>query len=107
MCYFSMLIVVFFILFIVCVVALGGFGVTQYRVSNFVNEDIPEVRVNVCILFGTFNSSRTLEDGTEVVFINMTNIGSCAFALWGLISIMLVAFMWLISAFIQVFIGKV
>lgn len=104
-CYYFMLILVFFILFIDCVVSLGSFGVIQYKVNNFYKKDPlhPNVTFNTCILFGKF--SRDLENGIHVV--KLTNIGSCAFVLWGLISIMIVAFVWLVFSIVLVFIGKV
>ena len=100
-CYQSLMVVVFFVMFLISVVSLGSFGVMQHKVSKF--WDIPDLNVhyNTCILFGSYN--RTDPDGT--VHINLSTIGSCAFTLWGLMSVMLVMFIWLIYSFVLIFCG--
>ena len=85
-CYYCFMLVVFLVLFLDSVISLGIFGAIQAKVNNLRTSN------NTCILFGTLATST--ED--SVVCIDLPNVGSCAFVLWGLVSVTIVAFVWLI-----------
>ncbi len=83
--YYIVLIVIFLALFLDSVISLGSFGVVQGRVNNLAS--IPQ-----CILFGTFiRFDQTL----QLSIIDFSRIGSCAFVLWGQVSIVIVSFVWI------------
>ena len=92
-CYYVFNTLLYLTLFLVSVVALGSFGVIHHRVSRFY------AGYKRCILYGAFEGR---ED--DHVIIRLTNIGSCGFVLWGLISVMIVMFVWAVFSFIQIFI---
>ena len=96
-CYYVFMFLVYLTLFLVSVVSLGSFGVTEHKVSRFF---AAYKHTNTCILFGIYKG-RNL-DGD--ILIRLTNVSSCGFVLWGLISVMIVMFVWVVSSFLQIFI---
>lgn len=80
-CYYCFILVLFLMLFLDSTVSLGTFGAVQAEVNNFWSPK------NSCILFGSF---------VTYGCVDLPNIGSCAFVLWGLVSVTIVAFLWLI-----------
>ena len=100
-CYYVFMFLVYLILFLVSVVALGSFGVIQHRVSRFYAGN---KQYNSCILYGAFKGYDVDDDGNKRAIVRLTNIGSCGFVLWGLISVVIVMFVWAVFSFLQIFI---
>ena len=100
-CYYVFMFLVYLILFLVSVVSLGSFGVTEHQVRGFY---AGYKQYNSCILYGAFKGYDVDDDGNRRVIVRLSNIGSCGFVLWGLISVMIVMFVWVVSSFLQIFI---
>ena len=99
-CYNVMMIVVYFAMLIMAVVALGTFGVTEARI-NHRTRVLGNSSARSCILFSDF----AYTDTEGVVHIYLNSSGLCGYVLWGLISVTIVVFIWLIYSIVQAVIG--
>ena len=86
-CYYFFILVVFLVLFLDNIVSLGSFGVIQAKLSGSGDR---------CILFGVRPDEHN--------FI-LNKLGVCAFILWGQVSIIIVAFVWLIYSSVLLYLG--
>jgi hypothetical protein len=93
--------VIFFILLLISVISLGSFGVVQKKVHDFSNELPPDSK---CILFGRFFEKKKVNDKDRVV-VKLPSLGPCGFALWGLVSIFIVAFVWFVYSIVMIAFG--
>ena len=94
-----MMIVVYFALLLMAVVALGSFGVKQSQIADRTQKEYNS-RTNSCILYSTY--ARTEErDNKKIVYMNFHTNGVCSYVFWGLIWITIVAFVWFIYSIVQ------
>ena len=94
-CYFMMMAIVYVTLALMAVVALGGFGIKQAEIARSVCCDPSKT----CILFAKLKNV----DGKAVIDFNLP--GVCGYVLWGLISITIVAVVWLVYSIVLAIIG--
>ena len=85
------------------VVALASFGIKQAQITKRQLE-LGLDRRETCILFAKFLGTR-VEDGQTVYVIGLRSPGLCGYVLWGLISITIVAFVWLVYSIVLAVIG--
>ena len=83
-----MMIVVYFALLLMAVVALGSFGAKQADIDKRTRDFDPD---HTCILFAKVNEDNIVE---------LNSPGLCGYVLWGLVSITIVAFVWLIFSIV-------
>ena len=93
-----MMIVVYFALLLMAVVALGSFGAKQADIDKLTRDINPD---HTCILFAKHLG--TDENGIKRIRLNSP--GLCGYVLWGLVSITIVAFVWLIFSVVLAAIG--
>ena len=98
-CYFVMMTVVYFALVLMAVVALGSFGIKQAKITRR-QLDLGGDPSKTCILFAKFLGTRDEPDGTKVYMIELKSPGLCGYVLWGLISIIIVAVVWLVYSIV-------
>lgn len=103
-CYFVMMAVVYLALLLMAVVALGSFGVKQADITRR-QHSLGIDRNQVCILFAKFVRTETKDDGQKVNIIELGSPGLCGYVLWGLISITIVAVVWLVYSIVLAVIG--
>ena len=97
-CYFVMMAVVYFALVLMAVVALGSFGIKQAEITRReLNLGIDPSKT--CILFAKFLETR-MENDKTVYVIELKSPGLCGYVLWGLISITIVAVVWLVYSIV-------
>ena len=89
-CYNFTMIVVYFVVLIMAVVALGSFGKKQAELNQLAHTY--GVSGKICILFATEN-------------LDLHSAGVCGYVLWGLVSVAIVVFVWLVYSIVQVAIG--
>ena len=89
--YYFILLLVCIVLLLDSVISLGSFGVIQARVNNFRTEVN-----NTCILYGTYAG-----EFEDYVAIDLSHIGSCAFVLWGQVTMVIIALGWMVFYVIQ------
>ena len=99
-CYNVTLIVVYFALLLMTVVALGAFGAKQAQISDYALK-VNNSTTDTCILFSTF--VRKTDDG--LVYIKFHSAGVCGYVFWGLTSITIVAFVWFVNSILQAIIA--
>ena len=102
-CYFMMMAVIYLGLLIVAVVALAHFGIREAEINRLKSEHKLAVLHprQTCILF-----AKHLEDDVSNKYIiDLHSSGLCGFVLWGLISITIVAFVWLVYNVVLAAIG--
>jgi len=90
--YFSLLIFIFFALLLDSVVSLGTLGMIHHKITKFLGYDGSTSVNRTCILFAKYDNTAPTYP-TEVV---LSGVGLCAFVLWGQVSIVIVAFVWLV-----------
>ena len=101
--YFVMMAVVYLALILMAVVALGSFGIKQSQITRRqINLGLD--RSQTCILFADFLGTET-KDGQEVHIKKLKPPGVCAYVLWGLISVTIVAVVWFIYSIVLAIIG--
>ena len=88
--HFSVCSIFFLVLLLVTVISLGTFGVMQRRITNF------EPNKSQCILFA---SKAGMKD-EHTVLLHLS-VGVCGFTLWGQVSLVIVAFVWLVYSITQ------
>lgn len=91
--YHGLLTVVFLVLFLDSIISLGTFGMVQAKVHGLVPDDA--FTSGQCILFGT-----QVEKFGEIK-IRLSRVGSCAFVLWGQVSIVIVSFVWIVFSIVM------
>ena len=91
-CYNVAMIVVYFVVLIIAVVALGSFGRKQADIRQLFHG----VTDKACILFFTLDDLENKE---------FHSAGVCGYVLWGLVSVAIVVFVWLVYSIVQVGIG--
>ena len=102
-CYFVMMAVVYLVLMFMAVVALGSFGIKQSEITRRqINLGLD--RSQTCILFVQYLGPDT-KDGQVVHIKRLKPAGVCAYVLWGLISITIVAVVWFIYSIVLAVIG--
>ena len=91
-CYNISFVAVYTVLLIMAVVALGSFGIKQNEISSQLKKSN---FVDLCVLFITKDKDNILHSNVKV----------CGYVFWGLTSITVVAFVWLIYSILQAAIG--
>ena len=82
--YFVMMVLVYLVLIIMAVVALGSFGIKQSQITRRqINLGLD--RSQTCILFAEFLGTE-MKDGKTVHIKKLKPPGVCGYVLWGLIS---------------------
>ena len=94
------MVVVYFVLLIVAVVALGTFGVKESQFIKFVHRYRNTSDLS-CILYSTYTGQTT--DGKIVITPHSS--GLCGYVFWGLTSVTIVVFMWLVNSIFQAILG--
>ena len=94
--HFSVCSVFFLVLLLVTVISLGTFGVIQRRITNLEPNNSQQ-----CILFARYAG---MKDGYTV--LRLSALGVCGFTLWGQISLVIVAFVWLVYSITQAVLGS-
>ena len=98
-CYNVAMVVVYFILLILAVVALGTFGKKQAEITQRRHQR--NDYEHTCILFTT-----TLGYNDDGVWqVKLHSAALCGYVLWGLASVAIVVFVWLIYSIAQAIIG--
>ena len=95
-CYNASFIVVYFALLIMAVVALGSFGAKQADINAVLKKMYYSTKQS-CVLFTTHSES----DG----YLQFHANGPCGYVFYGLASISVVAFVWLVGSIVQTAIG--
>ena len=99
-CYNVIMIVVYFALLLMTVVALGSFGAKQTQISERSQKEYNST-AHSCILYSTYAGKGS--DG--IVKIIFHSNGVCGYVFWGLTSITIVAFVWFIYSIVQAIIA--
>ena len=99
-CYNASFIVVYFVLLIVAVVALGSFGRKEAEIIARSRKEHNTTAYS-CILFTKYHGT----NASGVRFVHLHTSGLCGYVFWGLTSITVVAFVWLIYSVVQAAIG--
>lgn len=94
--HFSVCSVFFLVLLLVTVISLGTFEVIQRRITNLEPNNSQQ-----CILFARYAG---MKDGYTV--LRLSALGVCGFTLWGQVSLVLVAFVWLVYSITQAVLGS-
>ena len=95
-CYNASFIVVYFVLLIMAVVALGSFGAKQADINTLLRKGQYSTAQS-CVLFTEYHES----DDRLHFHAN----GPCGYVFYGLVSITIVAFLWLVGSIVQTAIG--
>ena len=103
-CYNATFIVVYIVLLMMAVVALGTFGAKHAQIAERMNKISNTSTAPSCILFSTYNSTNVL-NGVSVIVINLHSNGLCGYVFWGLTSLCIVAFVWVVNSIVQAIIG--
>ena len=103
-CYFVMMAVVYFALVLMAVVALGSFGIKQAEITRR-HLDLRGDPSKTCVLFAKFLGTTDGPDGKTIYNIELKSPGLCGYVLWGLISITIVAVVWLVYSIVLAVIG--
>jgi hypothetical protein len=103
-CYFVMMAVIYLVLLLMAVVALGSFGIKQSEITRR-QIKLGLDRSQTCILFAQFQRTTTTKDGQTVHIKKLQPPGVCGYVLWGLISITIVAFVWFIYSIVLAVMG--
>ena len=102
-CYNVMMIVVYFALLIMAVVALGTFGAKQSQITDRAQKHYNSTAYS-CILYSTYlGINETTKPPT--VYVKFHTNGVCGYVFWGLASITIVAFVWFIYSIVQAIVG--
>ena len=96
-CYNATMIVVYFVLLIITVVALGTYGVKEGEFIKFVHRQNNATDLS-CVLYSTYAGQD--KDGNEP-----HSSGLCGYVFWGLTSVTIVVFVWLVNSIFQTFLG--
>ena len=101
-CYFMFMAVVFLLLLITAIVALASFEIKEAEVRRLNSATKLGVldHGRTCILFG-----ENMKPGGVQVITNLGSPGVCGYVLWGLISVTIVAFVWLVYNVVLAVIG--
>ena len=94
------MIVAYFAVLIIAVVALGSFGKKQADISQRFHA--LGSTDNTCILFGT---TTRYDSVNKVRYVKLHSAGLCGYVLWGLVSIAIVVFVWLVYSIVLTAIG--
>ena len=97
-CYNVMMIIVYFALLLMAVVALGSFGATQSKIKDRTQKE--HNSTHSCILYSTY-----LRTENKIVYIQFHTNGVCGYVFWGLTSVTIVAFVWFIYSIVQAIIA--
>ena len=95
-CYNGWFIVVYFVLLLMAVVALGSFGAKQADINAVLRKRFFPTSQS-CILFTSYDES------FGALFFHAN--GPCGYVFYGLVSITIVAFVWLVGSIVQTAIG--
>lgn len=95
--YFFTSAVIYFMLVLDSIISLGAFGVLQKRVANS-GDNLPPT--SKCILFAHYDGKR---NGRTI--FKLSDVDTCAYILWGLVSVSLLTFAWLVYTIVLIFIG--
>ena len=100
-CYNVAMIVVYVVLLIMTVVALGSFGKKQADIIQHEYERVGYYTDNTCILFAEVKTSDT--DNKPHLYLH--SAGLCGYVLWGLVSVTIVIFIWIVYSIVLAAIG--
>ena len=89
--YFSIFSFIFLVVVLVSVIALGSFGVKQNDFTKIRGKLNPPG--HYCILFSRHVGH---DDVYDRDIVELSTFGSCAFVLWGQISVLIVSVVWLV-----------
>jgi hypothetical protein len=96
-CYNVIMIVVYFALLLMAVVALGSFGAKQSQITDRAQKHYNSTAFS-CILYSTYLRAN---ETTKTVYVKFHTNGVCGYVFWGLTSITIVAFVWFIYHIVQ------
>ena len=95
--YFVMMVLVYLVLIIMAVVALGSFGIKQSQITRRqIKLGYGRHGSQTCILFAQYLGTETKDNGQVVHIKRLKPPGVCAYVLWGLIFITIIAVVWFI-----------
>jgi hypothetical protein len=98
-CYNVIMIVVYFALLLMAVVALGSFGAKQSQITDRAQKHYNSTAFS-CILYSTYLGTDETTDPVTV-YVKFHTTGVCGYVFWGLTSITIVAFVWFIYSIVQ------
>ena len=99
-CYNVTMTVVYFVVLILAVVALGSFGKKQAEINQRINRLSFGYSDKTCILFAS-----STEIGDNLRLFELHSAGVCVYMLWGLVSVAIVMFVWLVYSIVLAAIG--
>ena len=99
-CYNLTMVAVYFALLVMAAVTLGTFGVKEAEIINRENQ-LRNHTDRSCILFSTYEYT----DPNSHIVIQLHSSGLCGYVFWGLTSITIVAFAWIINSIVQAVTG--
>ena len=110
-CYFMTMAVVYLVLLITAVVALAHFGLREAEINRVNSQD--KLRLGVihpsqtCILFAKHADADDPDfDLPNDFILDLHSSALCGYVLWGLISVTIVAFVWLVYSIVLAAIGS-
>ena len=103
-CYNLSFVLIYSALLILAVVTLGTFGAKHAQIAERENKRFNTSTAPSCILFSTYNSTN-VSNGVSEIFINLHSNGGCGYVFWGLTSVCIVAFVWVVNSIVQAIIG--
>ena len=101
-CYNLSFVLVYSALLTMAVVTLGTFGAKHAQIAERENKISNTSTAPSCILFSTYNRTNA---SNGVIFINLHSNGVCGYVFWGLTSVCIVAFVWVVNSIVQAIIG--
>ena len=99
-CYNVTMIVVYFALLLMTVVALGAFGAKQSQITDRARKELNST-THTCILYSSYLWSENDGDGKTIVHMKFHSSGLCGYVFWGLASLTIVAFVWFVYSILQ------
>ena len=105
-CYFMTMAAVYLVLLIMAVVALANFGIREAEINRLKSQNKLAVHhpEQTCILFAKHIDDPDDQYSNKII-TELHSSALCGYVLWGLISITIVAFVWLIYNVVLAAIG--
>lgn len=97
--YYTVVLLWVFLLLLLAGISLGSFGLRQSKITNFYSNDADSK--GHCILYVSLGSV----DGSLINLNFLENFGLCAFVFWGLASLNIVAFSFIIYLVVLIVVG--
>ena len=103
-CYYVLMAVLYAVLLLMAIVALASFGIKQSEINKR-QQTLGHPNSETCILFSKYIGTDEDPNGNPVYRIRLHTPGLCGYVLWGLTSITIVAFVWLIYSIVLAVVG--